>query len=270
MDKGHLIARGRTAEVYEWRQAEVLKLFYDWCPAEWAKHEASIAVIVNQKGLASPKYIGTVNIDGRNGIIYERIGGVSMLQLTTQNPLRAKRQAKLLAELHSEINSRTGEGLPNMRPFLVDSISQNTSLSDAMKVQLISLLSELKDGNSLCHFDFHPDQVLMNKNGPVVLDWMTAVQGNRIADVARSLVILKFGQAPYMNWVKRQAANIFRSTFSRTYLNRYLDLCKEISRSDIGKWMLVLAAARLKEGIKEEKKAIHLYLKRELARNEGA
>jgi hypothetical protein len=265
MDRGQMIARGRTAEVYEWRQAEVLKLFYDWCPAEWAKHEASIALIVNQKRLACPKYIGTVTIDGRNGIIYERIDGVSMLQLMTKNPLKTKGQAKLFAELHSEINSRTGEGLSDMKPYLADSISQSESLSDKLKTQLLSVLAELKDGDSLCHFDFHPDQVLINRNGAVVLDWITAFQGNRAADVARTLILLRFGQAPYMNWIMRQALNLVRGIFSRAYLKRYLDLCTDIHKSEIRKWMLVVAAARLREEIKEEKTAIHAYIERELA-----
>ena len=127
-----MIARGRTAEVYEWRDGEILKLFYDWCPVEWTKHEASIAKIVNQKELPAPKCIETVSIDGRNGIIYERVNGISMLIFIAKNPLQTRKQARLFAKLHSEINSRTGEGLSDIRPNLVDSIAQGASLSEKL------------------------------------------------------------------------------------------------------------------------------------------
>ncbi len=47
-NKGKLIARGRTAEVYAWQDHQVLKLFYDWCPAPWIKHEVDIGrILVN-------------------------------------------------------------------------------------------------------------------------------------------------------------------------------------------------------------------------------
>jgi aminoglycoside phosphotransferase (APT) family kinase protein len=139
-----------------------------------------------------------------------------------------------------------------------------------LKARLFSILADLKDGNSLCHFDYHPDQVLISTNGLVVLDWITAIQGNPAADVARSMVLLRFGQAPHLNWITRQAVNMFRRIFARTYLKTYLDLHQEIDSAEIRKWMVVIAAARLKEGIKEEERAILRYIKRELVRNEGA
>jgi len=33
MDKGELIAEGRTAEVYAWREGQVLKLYRSWWPS---------------------------------------------------------------------------------------------------------------------------------------------------------------------------------------------------------------------------------------------
>jgi len=270
MNKGKLIARGRTAEVYEWREGEVLKLFYDWCPADWPKQEAFIAQAINHKGLAAPKYIETVTVDGRIGIVYERVFGVSMLSLMSKNPLQTKKQAKLLAEIHSKINSRTGESLPNMKASLGRSISKCVFLSDKMRAKVLLILAELKDANSLCHFDLHPDQVLISKDGPVVLDWMTAFQGNRAADVARTLVLLQYGEAPHMNWIMRQAVNLVRSTFSRVYLKRYLELCTDVRLLEIKRWMIPVAAARLNDGIKGEERAILLYLERQMAKNEGA
>jgi aminoglycoside phosphotransferase (APT) family kinase protein len=65
-------------------------------------------------------------------------------------------------------------------------------------------LERLPQGAALCHFDFHPDQVLMTQRGPVVIDWMTAFRGHPLADVARSCVLLSFGQAPNSGWVRQR------------------------------------------------------------------
>jgi len=265
MTKGKLLALGRTAEVYEWRDGQVLKLFYDWCPADWAKHEASIAGIVNAKWVDAPKFIETATIDGRNGIIFERVNGISMLSLMSKDPLQIRKQARLFAELQSEINSSTGEDLPAMRPYLESSIAQGASLCEEMKSQLLSRLADLRDGTSLCHMDFHPDQVLICARGPVVLDWITALQGNRMADIARSMVLLQFAQALHLNWMAHSAVNLFRRIFTRAYLKRCMELHHDISDAEINKWMVVVAAARLKEGIKEEQGVILQYIKRELA-----
>ena len=45
-EKGALIGRGRTAEIYEWGEGRVVKLFLPGIPAEWARKEARTAEIV--------------------------------------------------------------------------------------------------------------------------------------------------------------------------------------------------------------------------------
>jgi hypothetical protein len=38
----------------------------------------------------------------------------------------------------------------------------------------------------------------------VVIDWMTAFRGHPLAAVARSCVLLSFGQAPNSGWVRQR------------------------------------------------------------------
>ena len=48
------IAQGRTAEIYLWDEHHVLKLYRDWCPADWAEYEARIAGAIYEAGIPSP------------------------------------------------------------------------------------------------------------------------------------------------------------------------------------------------------------------------
>jgi hypothetical protein len=76
---GPLIAQGRTAEVYAWPDNQVLKLFYPWCPPDWVQHEVDIGQVISQFHLPAPKLIGQLTMDGRQGILYERLAGPAML-----------------------------------------------------------------------------------------------------------------------------------------------------------------------------------------------
>ncbi len=83
---GPLIAKGRTAEVYAWQKGQVLKLFYAWCPSNWIQHEIDVSRIIATKTLPTPKFIDVINIEGRQGIIYERVDGPTMLRLSSRKP----------------------------------------------------------------------------------------------------------------------------------------------------------------------------------------
>jgi hypothetical protein len=49
------IAYGRTAEIFLWKDHQVLKLFYEWFPAEAVHNEARITRAVQAAGLAVPQ-----------------------------------------------------------------------------------------------------------------------------------------------------------------------------------------------------------------------
>ena len=80
------IAHGRTAEIYLWDEHHVLKLYRDWCPPHWVEDEARIARAVYEAGIPSPAAGEIVEMDGRQGLIYERIQGISMLQDMNTHP----------------------------------------------------------------------------------------------------------------------------------------------------------------------------------------
>ena len=59
-----------------------------------------------------------------------------------------------------------------------------------LRAELLGLLAGLDDGGrGVCHYDFHPANVLVGPNGWVVIDWLTAAAGPSSADLARTLVL---------------------------------------------------------------------------------
>ena len=253
---GPLIAQGRTAEVFAWQPGQILKLFYEWCPPQWVQQEAETSRMIAALALPTPRPLDTVTIGPRSGIIYERVTGPSMLRLSNSKPWLLFRLARQLAELHTLIHRQSGAGLPSLSASLDASIRQAATLPPDLKSAVLRLLAELPDDDVLCHCDFHPDQVIVTAEGPVVLDWMTAHRGNPLADVSRTAVLFTVGQVPYGSRAMHALVDLWRGAFLRTYLARYLELRPGVTPADIKTWMIPAAAGRMNEGIPGEAEAL--------------
>ena len=245
-----MIARGRTAEIFAWGDDQVLKLFLDWCPTHWAQGEALITQAVHEAGLPAPAVESTVEVDSRLGIIFERVEGPSMLGELTTKPWKLLRLARTLAELQTALHSCKVPGLPSQRQKLESNIRAAAVLPESAKGAVLNVLAELPDGNAVCHGDFHPDQIIMSARGPIVIDWITTTQGNPLADVARTCLLLRMGE-PLAGTARRWLINWVRGLFHSIYLRQYLRLLPG-SRQQIDAWKLPVAAARLSEDIPEE------------------
>lgn len=265
LSKENPIGIGRTAEIYAWQDHQVVKLFHTGFPAEWVEYEMAKARKISDMDLPTPKLIDLVEIDGRRGLVYERVDGVSMLKLQNQRPWSLFRMARQLAELQAVIHAQDGTGFPPLRSDQGAVIQAAESLPGIPADEVAQVLNGLPDGHALCHFDFHPDQVMITTRGPVILDWATARQGHPLADVARTTILLKIGQVPYGGRKMEILINLWRMFYLRTYLARYFELHPHLSRKDLAPWLIPIAIGRLGEGIPGEQKALMVLIDNTLA-----
>jgi aminoglycoside phosphotransferase (APT) family kinase protein len=252
MMERQLLARGRTAELFTWQDGQVLKLFYDWCPAYWVDNEALINRKLLSTGLPIPGLIDRIQVDGRQGLVFERVNGATMIQVMSAKPWLLVRLARQLAELHLEMHQHSAPFLTPLRDDLRWSITQSGHLSSEQKTAVLAALDKLPDGDRLCHYDFHPDQVLLTARGPVIIDWMTGRQGHPAADVARSALIFSIGRPPALSRLQIMLFGFIQASFQRAYLQRYLALSSMVDDTEVSGWMLPIAAARLNENIPHE------------------
>ena len=104
MEKGDLIGEGRTARVYTWGPTHLLKLYYDWWPESNIVYEARVLKTVHAAGVPSPEVGEIVEVDGRRGLVYERIVGPSMTDLLLADPGSMDALARTLAQLHATMH----------------------------------------------------------------------------------------------------------------------------------------------------------------------
>lgn len=260
MEKGEIIGRGARAVVYALPAGRALKLYHpttDPRLIEAVEREAGIGRAVYEAGLRAPRVYGTVFEDGAPGIIYERIEGQDMLHELFARPESARRLAAQMAELHAAIHQRTVPGLPRAKASLEESLARLrvpqafADLGD-LTAAALRALGALADGDSLCHGDFHPLNILMSPRGPVAIDWTNACLGAPAADVARTTLLLKLLPA-FIPEAIMPAAQVEALTdeFRRAYLDRYREL-SPLAGCELAAWELPLAVARISEDLPAE------------------
>ncbi|MEV8539371.1 phosphotransferase [Streptomyces sp. NPDC051572] len=151
---GKLIGSGRTADVYEIDAAWVLRRNRE----DWGDAAAEGAVMehVRAHGYPVPRVrtedLGT----SRTDLVMERLTGPTMVEAFVAGAIDAVEAGAVLASLLRQLHA-----IPGRRP-----------------------------GTRVLHLDLHPENVLLTPDGPRVIDWATAEDGDPGLDWGLSAIIL--------------------------------------------------------------------------------
>jgi aminoglycoside phosphotransferase (APT) family kinase protein len=257
-----LVGEGRTAEILAWDEGRVLRLFRTGASRAYALRELHTSRAINEVGVPSPSVYpaetedGLVEVDDRIGFVMERVDGPTMLRMLSTRPWKLIRFARVCARLHRTVHAASASNLPSQRERLhhvIERIAEDAGVGTDIAAQVHTVVDALPDGNVVCHGDFHPDNILMSSQGPVIIDWGPATSGNPAADVAWTVYLFRHGGTPPgMSLWQKLVLNGFRRLFLFVYLREYLKNAS-ISRGDVERWGPPIAALRLADGIPEER-----------------
>jgi hypothetical protein len=238
---GDPIAVGRTAEIYSYGDGKVVKLFFPTTPQAWIEKEIGIGQYIQATDLPVPRVYERVRINDRDGVIYERIEGPSLLNELAIKPWNVVKYARLLAKLHARVHEvESPVGLEAQRDWATGGIFEKDKLTEDKKTRIRQLLNSLPDGDRLCHGDFHPGNIIFTHRGLVIIDWMTVSKGVASGDIARTSIILEAASAPEgtpMRWLLEWV----RKLFLKVYLNTYFKLRPAVKETFTA-WQVVMAA----------------------------
>ncbi|WP_405858957.1 phosphotransferase [Streptomyces sp. NBC_01515] len=151
---GKLIGSGRTADVYEIDEAWVLRRNRE----DWGDAAAEGAVMehVRAHGYPVPRVrMGDAGAS-RTDLVMERLTGPTMLEALVAGATDVVRAGTVLASLLRQLHA-----VPGRRP-----------------------------GTRVLHLDLHPENVILTPDGPRVIDWATAEDGDPGLDWGLSAMIL--------------------------------------------------------------------------------
>jgi aminoglycoside phosphotransferase (APT) family kinase protein len=192
-----------------------------------------------------------IEVDGRFGILFERIVGPTLVQQFGAKPWTLVRALRAFTDLHLAMHALAIPELPSQREQLTRLIESASPVPTEVREATLKRLDQLPAGNALCHGDYHPDNVLLTRNGLITIDWGGATSGHPLADVARTALLLHVGElpSPRLNrWLLASPRALTRRAYVRRYLQR-----RPAGAEELAAWRLPIAVARLGEGIVEER-----------------
>lgn len=251
------IGEGRTANIYLLEENKILKLLKNKNLLKDAQYEYKISKLLNENNILSPKTYGLVEHEGKPGIIFEYIQGETMLKKIQKNPFFILTFSKILTDLHLYINSRSIKEIPSLKEYLIENINKTDLLSEEKKQKIIEIVKSTDEDNKICHGDFHPDNILMSNNKPIIIDWLNCKKGNPKLDFARSYILINYGSLPSkISMLEKIFVQLIRKLLLFNYIKRYKKKYN-ITKKDFNKYLICVCAARLNEKIpKQEKKKL--------------
>ena len=257
--KYKLIGSGRTADVFEFDEGCVLKLFKSSMDADFIAKEFNMALYAYENRLPTPKQVFRIHEENRQGIVFDRIEGTSLLNMLSDDPMSMPQIAVKMAKLHHQINSVSffDAAAESQKRNILKAIECTALLSEDDKTKIMKYIATLPDGSFLCHGDFHPDNILIN--GDIwIIDWMTGSSGSPACDVARCKMILECSDIPdSIPAVMRFFLGFGKKALAKKYVREYCRI-SGLAAGEIDRWMLPLYAARLVENLSGKETALLL------------
>jgi aminoglycoside phosphotransferase (APT) family kinase protein len=132
--------------------------------------------------------------DDELGLVMQRIDGPTMVEQIGRAPWTLRRQADTLAGLHQRLHDIP---VPDFLPP-----------------------APVGEGSSVVHMDLHPLNVMIGRDGPVVIDWARACRGDPGTDVALAWLLMNAGEAPGGR-LRPRLLNLGRNALTRRFLSHF-------------------------------------------------
>jgi tRNA A-37 threonylcarbamoyl transferase component Bud32 len=247
---GSLVARGNTSDIWEWTPGTVIKLLNPGIPAHWAAIEADITSRVHDAGLPSPATEGVVEVDGRPGVVLERVHGETMWDRMKAAPDEVPHLTEVLIDIQTHVHAAPiVEGLPLLATRLRRKIEEATELPEAERAESLGMLARAPQGKALCHGDMHPANIVLSTRGMVIVDWYDAAIGDAGADLARSSLLLRpaeteASRATHLEGATDAFLRLVHCAYLTALIRRQL-----ITPDAFAEWEAILSVARMSEPV---------------------
>lgn len=213
---GRLIASGRAADVYDLGDGTVLRRYRD--RRHRPRHEARVMAFVAEQGIAVPQLadLGPEH-DPDTDIVMERIDGDTMLADLERRPWMVLAHARLLARLQQAIGAVAAPDWmlsPGWTPSAPGDVAH-------------------RDG--VLHLDLHPMNVLLTREGAVIIDWTNATAGPPGFDAAMTYVVMAAYEAadPRQRLLQQALTAAFRRAAGRRTVDAFLGAACDHRLADV-------------------------------------
>ncbi len=229
---------GATDTVMTMSDERVRKYFQASIEKQRITQEFRMLEELERTAIPTPN-VYAVELEDSPFIEMQRIDGSEMLELF--EPERITDFLNTFATLHQRIHQQQSRAAPEWYDVTQQKVHH---LQPALRLKAERLLETLHipQQQGLLHGDFHFQNILVTADETfVVIDWHDATTGPPIADVARTLLLLRIaGEITVPDEVRRYVC--------REYLDRY-QAVSSIQLSNLADWIRLMAILRTLEQV---------------------
>lgn len=184
----NLLGKGNTAEVFEYTNGKVCKLFFEGYPHEYIGLELKNAQEMYRNKISVPQPFQMIKIENREGIIYERIEGKTLQNIIIETKEAVDTVLDMFVRLHLNIFAHHSKNVLSYKEYLIAMLKHKKMTNQMVFSKIIAL----PDDDYLLHGDFHPGNILVRSDEtPVVIDFMNVCCGPVLYDIARTYFLMK-------------------------------------------------------------------------------
>ena len=236
LEKKNLIVERPYKSVYKAEEG-IVKIFATDHPKSAVFNEALNTVKVEETGLDIPKLKEVTQINGEWALIIENREGKTLEEMMKVDRANLEKYMSDFVDLQLKVQGKTATTLPKLKDKLADEIRNLKDLDATERYELLTRLEGMPKHTKLCHGDFNPSNVIVEKNGKMtVIDWAHASQGNASADAAMTYLLFAL--------YDQESADLYLKLFCKK---------SDTARQYVEQWLPIVAAAELEKDIRLEK-----------------
>jgi Ser/Thr protein kinase RdoA (MazF antagonist) len=189
---GNKIGEGALSEVYAWAPGQVVKLLKPGFPRQMARFEIRMIRAVLAAGAPAPEVFGEVALEGRFGMVLQRLDGPTLLQLSRTGAVTFEQAGAIIAALAISLHKKVAPPeVLSMREYMENWLRHDDGkVPKHLATEILALIDRLPLGDGLCHTDLSPGNVIMTADGPRLVDWGAAMRGPAALELGFLHVVL--------------------------------------------------------------------------------
>lgn len=244
-DLSHILVSRKNKDVIVDGNKKI-KLFVENHPKSEVMNEAlNQARLEEGTDLNIPTLLEVTKIDNRWALVFDYEEGTPLNKMMDEHPEMEDELLDKFIDTQMLIHSKRVPLLTRTKEKFKRKLETTDIIDEHIRYDLLQRLEGMKNHDKVCHGDFNPSNIIVDKDGNFsVIDWAHVTQGNASADVARTYLLFCMDG-------KDDLANKYLDRFSKK---------SGIEKELIQRWLPIVAATQKTKGIPEEQEFLSRWI----------